>query len=141
MDWESLICSLHLSIFLKDVLIYFIMFISTLNKILIFFFYFNQQQLIQQHIKSKRPLVKNVAIQKETSAAGPDNRSKIVLLVDASQQTGQARFFLCIYIIDFKIFFILLKYSWFTYCVNVCCKQWFHLYIHIQYIIFHFLFH
>ncbi|XP_006077873.4 selenocysteine insertion sequence-binding protein 2-like isoform X2 [Bubalus bubalis] len=46
-----------------------------------------KQQLIQQHIKSKRPLVKNVAIQKETSAAGPDNRSKIVLLVDASQQT------------------------------------------------------
>lgn len=86
------------------------MFISTLNKILIFF-YFNQQQLTQQHIKSKRPLVKNVAIQKETSAAGPDNRSKIVLLVDASQQTGKARFFLCIYIIDLKIFFILLKYS------------------------------
>ncbi|KAF4017474.1 hypothetical protein G4228_009037 [Cervus hanglu yarkandensis] len=46
-----------------------------------------KQQLIQQHIKSKRPLVKNVAIQKETNAAGPDNRSKIVLLVDASQQT------------------------------------------------------
>ncbi|XP_068821992.1 selenocysteine insertion sequence-binding protein 2-like [Capricornis sumatraensis] len=46
-----------------------------------------KQQLIQQHIKSKRPLVKNVAIQKETSAVGPDNRSKIVLLVDASQQT------------------------------------------------------
>ncbi|XP_061284824.1 selenocysteine insertion sequence-binding protein 2-like isoform X2 [Bos javanicus] len=46
-----------------------------------------KQQLTQQHIKSKRPLVKNVAIQKETSAAGPDNRSKIVLLVDASQQT------------------------------------------------------
>ncbi|XP_036298660.1 selenocysteine insertion sequence-binding protein 2-like isoform X5 [Pipistrellus kuhlii] len=44
-------------------------------------------KLLQQHIKSKRPLVKNVATQKETNAAGPDNRSKIVLLVDASQQT------------------------------------------------------
>ncbi|KAF7482748.1 selenocysteine insertion sequence-binding protein 2-like [Marmota monax] len=32
-------------------------------------------------------MVKNVATQKETNAAGPDNRSKIVLLVDASQQT------------------------------------------------------
>uniref|UniRef100_A0A452UGC3 SECIS binding protein 2 like n=1 Tax=Ursus maritimus TaxID=29073 RepID=A0A452UGC3_URSMA len=46
-----------------------------------------KQQLLQQHIKSKRPLVKSVATQKETNAAGPDNRSKIVLLVDASQQT------------------------------------------------------
>ncbi|XP_074090823.1 selenocysteine insertion sequence-binding protein 2-like isoform X2 [Macrotis lagotis] len=46
-----------------------------------------QQQLLQQHVKSKRPPVKSVATQKETSAAGPDNRSKIVLLVDASQQT------------------------------------------------------
>ncbi|XP_032963970.1 LOW QUALITY PROTEIN: selenocysteine insertion sequence-binding protein 2-like [Rhinolophus ferrumequinum] len=46
-----------------------------------------KQQLLQPHIKSKRPLVKNVATQKETNAAGPDNRSKIVLLVDASQQT------------------------------------------------------
>ncbi|XP_028640837.1 selenocysteine insertion sequence-binding protein 2-like [Grammomys surdaster] len=44
-------------------------------------------QLLQQHIKNKRPQVKNVATQKETSAAGPDSRSKIVLLVDASQQT------------------------------------------------------
>lgn len=40
------------------------------------------------HIKSKRPPVKNVATQKETSSSGPENRSKIVLLVDASQQTG-----------------------------------------------------
>ncbi|XP_027696685.1 selenocysteine insertion sequence-binding protein 2-like isoform X3 [Vombatus ursinus] len=46
-----------------------------------------QQQLLQQHVKSKRPPVKSVATQKETSAAGPDNRSKIVLLVDAAQQT------------------------------------------------------
>ncbi|XP_021511608.1 selenocysteine insertion sequence-binding protein 2-like [Meriones unguiculatus] len=44
-------------------------------------------QLLQQHIKNKRPQVKNVATQKETNAAGPDSRSKIVLLVDASQQT------------------------------------------------------
>ncbi|XP_037061087.1 selenocysteine insertion sequence-binding protein 2-like isoform X2 [Peromyscus leucopus] len=44
-------------------------------------------QLLQQHIKNKRPQVKNVATQKETSSAGPDSRSKIVLLVDASQQT------------------------------------------------------
>lgn len=44
-------------------------------------------QLLQQHIKNKRPQVKNVATQKETSATGPDSRSKIVLLVDASQQT------------------------------------------------------
>lgn len=34
--------------------------------------------------------MKNVATQKETNAAGPDHRSKIVLLVDASQQTGKA---------------------------------------------------
>ncbi|XP_036590350.1 selenocysteine insertion sequence-binding protein 2-like isoform X2 [Trichosurus vulpecula] len=46
-----------------------------------------KQQILQQHVKSKRPPVKSVATQKETSAAGPDNRSKIVLLVDASQQT------------------------------------------------------
>lgn len=39
-------------------------------------------------IKNKRPPVKNVATQKETSSSGPENRSKIVLLVDASQQTG-----------------------------------------------------
>ncbi|XP_043844955.1 selenocysteine insertion sequence-binding protein 2-like isoform X2 [Dromiciops gliroides] len=45
------------------------------------------QQLLQQQVKSKKPPVKSVATQKETSAAGPDNRSKIVLLVDASQQT------------------------------------------------------
>lgn len=38
-------------------------------------------------IKSKRPSMKNVATQKETTASGPDSRSKIVLLVDAAQQT------------------------------------------------------
>ncbi|OXB79936.1 UNVERIFIED_CONTAM: hypothetical protein H355_009751 [Colinus virginianus] len=46
-----------------------------------------KQQQLQMHIKSKRPPVKNVATQKETSSSGPENRSKIVLLVDASQQT------------------------------------------------------
>ncbi|XP_075753319.1 selenocysteine insertion sequence-binding protein 2-like isoform X1 [Pelodiscus sinensis] len=47
-----------------------------------------QKQLqLQTHIKSKRAPVKSVAIQKETSASGPESRSKIVLLVDASQQT------------------------------------------------------
>lgn len=53
-----------------------------------------QQQQLQMHIKSKRPPVKNVATQKETSSSGPENRSKIVLLVDASQQTGNS-FFVC----------------------------------------------
>lgn len=47
-----------------------------------------QQQQLQTHIKNKRPPVKSVATQKETSSSGPENRSKIVLLVDASQQTG-----------------------------------------------------
>lgn len=64
--------------------------LSVLNTFL-FCFDLNQQQLLQQHIKSKRPLVKNVATQKETNAVGPDNRSKIVLLVDASQQTGKTK--------------------------------------------------
>ncbi|XP_038606062.1 selenocysteine insertion sequence-binding protein 2-like isoform X4 [Tachyglossus aculeatus] len=45
------------------------------------------KQPLPQHIKSKRPPAKSVATQKETSASGPDPRSKIVLLVDASQQT------------------------------------------------------
>ncbi|XP_053129013.1 selenocysteine insertion sequence-binding protein 2-like isoform X2 [Hemicordylus capensis] len=46
-----------------------------------------KQQPSQTHIKSKRPPVKSVATQKETSASGPENRPKIVLLVDACQQT------------------------------------------------------
>ncbi|XP_077174333.1 selenocysteine insertion sequence-binding protein 2-like isoform X2 [Paroedura picta] len=46
-----------------------------------------QKQPLQAHIKSKRPPVKNVATQKETSASGPESRPKIVLLVDACQQT------------------------------------------------------
>ncbi|XP_070618875.1 selenocysteine insertion sequence-binding protein 2-like [Erythrolamprus reginae] len=45
------------------------------------------QKPSQPHIKSKRPPVKNVAIQKETNSSGPENRPKIVLLVDACQQT------------------------------------------------------
>ncbi|KAM4675604.1 selenocysteine insertion sequence-binding protein 2-like [Discoglossus pictus] len=44
-----------------------------------------QQALTQ--IKCKRPPMKSVAIQKESCASGPDARSKIVLLVDACQQT------------------------------------------------------
>ncbi|KAM8972956.1 selenocysteine insertion sequence-binding protein 2-like isoform 2-T2 [Pelodytes ibericus] len=44
-----------------------------------------QQSLPQ--IKCKRPPMKSVAVQKETCASGPDTRSKIVLLVDACQQT------------------------------------------------------
>lgn len=75
--------------------------------ILIFFFNSNQQQLLQQHIKSKRPLVKNVATQKETNAAGPDNRSKIVLLVDASQQTGKTK---CLHTHTYTTDFYLLSY-------------------------------
>ncbi|KAG2470631.1 SBP2L protein, partial [Polypterus senegalus] len=42
---------------------------------------------LPQQIRSKRPLMRSVAIQKEISASGPDSRSKTVLLVDASQQT------------------------------------------------------
>lgn len=57
-----------------------------------------QQQQLQTHIKNKRPPVKNVATQKETSSSGPENRSKIVLLVDASQQTGRVFFLVfCVY--------------------------------------------
>ncbi|KAJ7311022.1 hypothetical protein JRQ81_006618 [Phrynocephalus forsythii] len=41
----------------------------------------------QSHLRSKRPPVKSVATQKETSASGPESRPKIVLLVDACQQT------------------------------------------------------
>ncbi|XP_062921773.1 selenocysteine insertion sequence-binding protein 2-like isoform X5 [Mobula hypostoma] len=38
-------------------------------------------------LRISKPLVRSVAVQKESSASGPENRSKIVLLVDASQQT------------------------------------------------------
>ncbi|XP_066491356.1 selenocysteine insertion sequence-binding protein 2-like [Tiliqua scincoides] len=46
-----------------------------------------KQQLSQMNIKSKRPPVKSVATQKETNLSGPESRPKIVLLVDACQQT------------------------------------------------------
>lgn len=59
---------------------------------------FKQQQQLQTHMKNKRPPVKNVATQKETSSSGPENRSKIVLLVDASQQTGN--FFLVFWVCE-----------------------------------------
>lgn len=39
-----------------------------------------------------------MATQKETSSAGPDSRSKIVLLVDASQQTGKAELCLSVFL-------------------------------------------
>ncbi|XP_048471686.1 selenocysteine insertion sequence-binding protein 2-like [Rhincodon typus] len=38
-------------------------------------------------LRTNKPLVRNVAVQKENNASGPENKSKIVLLVDASQQT------------------------------------------------------
>uniref|UniRef100_UPI00398F1935 selenocysteine insertion sequence-binding protein 2-like isoform X2 n=1 Tax=Pristiophorus japonicus TaxID=55135 RepID=UPI00398F1935 len=42
---------------------------------------------VQKILRTSRPPVRSVAVQKESSASGPENRSKIVLLVDASQQT------------------------------------------------------
>ncbi|MBN3296337.1 SBP2L protein, partial [Amia calva] len=42
---------------------------------------------LPQPLRSKRPPMRSVAVQKEISASGPDGRSKTVLLVDASQQT------------------------------------------------------
>lgn len=47
--------------------------------------------------------MKNVAIQKETNSSGPENRPKIVLLVDACQQTGMA--IMCLIFIIQQIFF------------------------------------
>ncbi|XP_066515308.1 selenocysteine insertion sequence-binding protein 2-like isoform X2 [Hoplias malabaricus] len=38
-------------------------------------------------IRAKRPVMRSVAVQKEVCAAGPDGRSRTVLLVDAAQQT------------------------------------------------------
>lgn len=43
-----------------------------------------------QPIRAKRPVMRSVAVQKEVGAAGPDGRSRTVLLVDAAQQTGMA---------------------------------------------------
>ncbi|XP_030045421.1 selenocysteine insertion sequence-binding protein 2-like [Microcaecilia unicolor] len=47
----------------------------------------HKPQQLQPQVKMKRPTMKSVAVQKETNASGPDSRSKIVLLVDAAQQT------------------------------------------------------
>nr|AAI67445.1 Zgc:172141 protein [Danio rerio] len=46
-----------------------------------------QKQPMVQPIRAKRPVMRSVAVQKEVCAAGPDGRSKTVLLVDAAQQT------------------------------------------------------
>ncbi|XP_043120756.1 selenocysteine insertion sequence-binding protein 2-like isoform X2 [Puntigrus tetrazona] len=46
-----------------------------------------QQQPAAQPMRAKRPVMRSVAVQKEVCAAGPDGRSKTVLLVDAAQQT------------------------------------------------------
>lgn len=40
-----------------------------------------------QPVRAKRPVMRSVAVQKEVGAAGPDGRSRTVLLVDAAQQT------------------------------------------------------
>ncbi|XP_035274957.1 selenocysteine insertion sequence-binding protein 2-like [Anguilla anguilla] len=42
---------------------------------------------LSQPMRSKRPPMRSVAVQKEVSASGPDGRAKTVLLVDAAQQT------------------------------------------------------
>ncbi|XP_051953591.1 selenocysteine insertion sequence-binding protein 2-like isoform X2 [Xyrauchen texanus] len=42
---------------------------------------------MSQPMRVKRPVMQSVAVQKEVGTAGPDGRSKTVLLVDASQQT------------------------------------------------------
>ncbi|XP_016332606.1 selenocysteine insertion sequence-binding protein 2-like [Sinocyclocheilus anshuiensis] len=41
----------------------------------------------KQPVRAKRLVMRSVAVQKEVCAAGPDGRSKTVLLVDAAQQT------------------------------------------------------
>ncbi|XP_060780288.1 selenocysteine insertion sequence-binding protein 2-like isoform X2 [Neoarius graeffei] len=40
-----------------------------------------------QPVRVKRPVMRSVAVQKEVAAAGPDGKSRTVLLVDAAQQT------------------------------------------------------
>ncbi|XP_052008145.1 selenocysteine insertion sequence-binding protein 2-like isoform X3 [Xyrauchen texanus] len=45
------------------------------------------KQPMSQPMRVKRPVMRSVAVQKEVGAAGPDGRSKTVLLVDAAQQT------------------------------------------------------
>ncbi|KAM9481874.1 selenocysteine insertion sequence-binding protein 2-like isoform 4-T4 [Clarias gariepinus] len=42
---------------------------------------------VAQPIRVKRPVMRSVAVQKEVAAAGPDGKSRTVLLVDAAQQT------------------------------------------------------
>ncbi|KAJ8247845.1 hypothetical protein GJAV_G00251170 [Gymnothorax javanicus] len=42
---------------------------------------------LPQPMRSKRPPMRSVAVQKEVGASGPDGRAKTVLLVDAAQQT------------------------------------------------------
>ncbi|XP_058243784.1 selenocysteine insertion sequence-binding protein 2-like isoform X4 [Hemibagrus wyckioides] len=42
---------------------------------------------VAQPIRVKRPVMRNVAVQKEVAAAGPDGKLRTVLLVDAAQQT------------------------------------------------------
>lgn len=55
-----------------------------------------------QPIRVKRPVMRSVAVQKEVAAAGPDGKSRTVLLVDAAQQTGKMTFDLytglCVYV-------------------------------------------
>uniref|UniRef100_A0A8C2IGN8 SECIS binding protein 2 like n=1 Tax=Cyprinus carpio TaxID=7962 RepID=A0A8C2IGN8_CYPCA len=45
------------------------------------------KQPMAQSVRPKRPVMRSVAVQKEVCAAGPDGRSRTVLLVDAAQQT------------------------------------------------------
>ncbi|XP_046720306.1 selenocysteine insertion sequence-binding protein 2-like isoform X2 [Silurus meridionalis] len=42
---------------------------------------------VAQPIRVRRPMMRSVAVQKEVAAAGPDGKSRTVLLVDAAQQT------------------------------------------------------
>uniref|UniRef100_A0A4W4HKN4 SECIS binding protein 2 like n=1 Tax=Electrophorus electricus TaxID=8005 RepID=A0A4W4HKN4_ELEEL len=42
---------------------------------------------VAQPMRARRPVMRSVAVQKEVGAAGPDGKSRTVLLVDAAQQT------------------------------------------------------
>ncbi|XP_026878589.2 selenocysteine insertion sequence-binding protein 2-like isoform X1 [Electrophorus electricus] len=46
-----------------------------------------KQQQVAQPMRARRPVMRSVAVQKEVGAAGPDGKSRTVLLVDAAQQT------------------------------------------------------
>ncbi|XP_062263065.1 selenocysteine insertion sequence-binding protein 2-like isoform X4 [Platichthys flesus] len=48
-----------------------------------------QQLGVCQAARGRRPPTRNVAVQKEVCTLGPDGRTKIVMLVDAAQQTGK----------------------------------------------------